>query len=352
MSDKKSVRLARQLRASWRDTWVLMREFAWPLLLFLLTVSGGGALYYRLAEIAGEPIGNPIKAAYHILGLTFLQPVVDFPHTWYLQLFYFLMPVVGIAILAQGVADFGVLLFNRRARGKEWEMAVASTFKDHIVLVGLGHLGFRVARHLREMDQDVVVIELDPNSDLIAGARSMDIPVITDDGTREIALEGAGIRSARALLVCTQNDSLNLQIALRARSLNPELHIVVRIFDDDFATSLEDQFGFRAFSSTGTAAPVFAAAAAGVDMTRPITVEGEALCLAHLQINSLSSLSGLNVEQVEAQYNVSVVLLRHGTDPANYHPPPDRMLSVGDAVAVLGSASDISVLAQKNNATG
>jgi Trk K+ transport system NAD-binding subunit len=297
-------------------------------------------------------VGNPIKAAYHVLGLAFLQPVVDFPQTWYLQLFYFLMPVVGIAILAQGVADFGVLLFNRRARGKEWEMAVASTYKNHIVLVGLGHLGFRVAQNLWEMDQEIVVIELDPTSDLIAAAHSMDIPVITDDATREAALEGAGIRTARALLVLTQNDSLNLQIALKAKNLNPDIQVVVRIFDDDFAMSLQDQFGFRAFSSTGTAAPIFASAAANVDMTRPITVEGEALCLAKLQIGSTSNISGLRVEDIEAQFNVSVVLLRSSDQPADYHPPPNRILAIGDTMAILGGTSDISILANKNNFIG
>ncbi len=43
--------------------------------------------------------------------------------------------------LAQGLTEFGALLFNRRLRSKEWEMVVASTFSNHIILVGLGHLG-------------------------------------------------------------------------------------------------------------------------------------------------------------------------------------------------------------------
>jgi voltage-gated potassium channel len=263
----------RKLRASFRDTGLLFRQFQWPLLIFMVAILGGGYLYYSLAVLAREPVDNLFEAIYHILGLTLLNPIEDFPTAWYLEAFYFIMPIVGIGILAQGVADFGVLLFNRRERSKEWEMAVASTFNNHIVLIGLGHLGFRVANHLYSMGQDVVVIELNPKADLVTSIQQLDIPVLVDDGTREVALKAAKVDKARAILLCTQDDSLNLQMALKARSLNPDIHVVMRIFDDDFAKALESQFGFRAFSATGTASPVFAAAASGVDMTRPITIE-------------------------------------------------------------------------------
>lgn len=58
------------------------------------------------------------------------------------------MPLLGLSILAQGLADLGGLLFNRRQRSQEWEMAIASTFDRHIVVVGLGHLGYRVVPQL------------------------------------------------------------------------------------------------------------------------------------------------------------------------------------------------------------
>ncbi len=75
---------------------------------------------------------------------------------------------------------------------------------------------------------------------------------------------------------------MNLQIALKARSLNPDIEVVIRIFDEDFAHSLQEQFGFTALSATEMAAPVFAAAAAGADVTNPISIEGQQLSLARL----------------------------------------------------------------------
>ncbi|HUM69672.1 MAG TPA: hypothetical protein PLK31_12610, partial [Chloroflexota bacterium] len=144
-------RRLRPLRAVWRDTLLLVRQFLWPLLLFGTAVFIGGLIYHNLARQLGEPIGSSDlgEAIYHVMGLTFFQPLGDeLPDDLRLELFYFLMPIIGLVVLALGLTDFGILFFNRRQRTKEWEMAVASTFNNHTVLVGLGHLGFRVAREL------------------------------------------------------------------------------------------------------------------------------------------------------------------------------------------------------------
>lgn len=227
-------------------------------------------------------------------------------------------------------------------------MAVASTFNNHVVLVGLGHLGFRVAKHLHSMGQDVVVIDVEPKADLVQSVQDLGIPVIADDSTREAALKAAVVPKARAIILCTQQDGLNLQIAMKARTLNPEIQVVIRIFDDEFANALREQFGFVAFSTSATASPIFAAAAAGVDMTRPITVEGQALCLASLQVTPQSKVNGLSVEDIERDFDVSVVLLRRKDEGPDFHPAPDRQITVDDTLAVLGGAPEISTVAQRN----
>ena len=338
----------RKLYISLRDTWLLFRQFQWQLLAFVVAIIGGGLLYGVLTVISVEQNISSSQAIYHILGLTFLQPIEEFPQTWYLQIFYFIMPIIGIGILAQGVADFGVLFFNRRERGKDWAMAVASTFKNHVVLIGLGHLGYRVTQNLHELGQDIVVIEIDPKADLVEKIQDLGIPILTDDGKREATLRAAGIEKAQAILLCTQNDSLNLQIALKARSINKDIRVIVRIFDDDFAAALQEQFQFKAMSATGRAAPAFAAAAAGVDMTRPITVEGEELSLASMIIENGSSIANLTIEDVEREYNLSVVLLRRSGEMPDYHPTASRLIVPNDTIAVFGGSTQISVLAQQN----
>src|SRR5215208_107041 len=177
---RSAVRL-RQWKAGWRDTLILLKEFQSPLLLFMVAVIGGGFAYAAIADLVGAPVHSLTEAIYIVLTAAFLQPVGEFPRYFGLQVFHFLMPLIGIIILAQGLADFGSLLFNRRTRNKEWEMAVASTMNKHIVLIGLGHLGYRVVQRLHEMGENVVAIELNPGTHTTVAAREMGIPVIQGD---------------------------------------------------------------------------------------------------------------------------------------------------------------------------
>jgi Trk K+ transport system NAD-binding subunit len=337
----------RRLRAGWRDTLILINEFKTPLIFFTVFVIGGGFAYFSLGLTVDEPVKSIGEAIYTILGATFLQPVGDFPKHIILQLFHFVMPLIGIFFLAQGLTDFGVLLFNRKSRGKEWEMAVASTMNQHIVLVGLGHLGFRVAQKLHEMGESVAVLEINLGTHTTAAARDMGIPVIQADARQPGSLEAANIEEARTIILASQNDAMNLQIALKARSLNPKIQVVIRIFDEDFAHALQEQFGFIALSATEMAAPVFAAAAAGADVTNPISVEGQLLGLARVTINPNALFANKTVGYVEDNYHLNIVLLRRNHN-SEMHPTDSCPLQVGDTLAVLGGPMQLNRLVHDN----
>ena len=339
--------VVRQWKATWRDTIILLNEFRAPLILFTVAVLGGGLAYAAIADLVGEPVQSLSEAIYIVLTAAFLQPVGDFPKYFGLQIFHFFMPVVGVVILAQGLADFGSLLFNRRARSKEWEMAVASTMNKHIVLVGLGHLGYRVAQRLYQMGESIVVVEIKLGTHTTNAAREMGIPVIQADARHAGALEGANIKDAKTIILASQEDAMNLQIALKARTLNPKIQVVIRIFDEDFAHALQEQFGFTALSATEMAAPVFAAAAAGADVTNPISIEGQQLSLARMTIPASSSLANKTVGYVEDNYHLNIILLRHDHQ-SEMHPTDTRPLHTGDTLAVLGGPEQLSRLMQDN----
>ncbi|MBV6452248.1 MAG: hypothetical protein DCC56_15190 [Anaerolineae bacterium] len=338
----------RNWMAAWRDTFILVNEFRTPVILFTIAVLVAAVAYHAISASIGEPVDGYTEAVYIALTSAFFQFNGEFPHNIYLQLFHIFMPIVGVSALALGLADFGSLFFNRQARNKEWEMAVASTMKKHTIIVGLGHLGFRIIQKLYEMDKQMVVVELDPATDLISAVQKMKVPVIQADATRPATLEAANIKNAQTIILASQNDAMNLQIALKARTLNPKVQVVVRIFDQDFAQSLRDQFGFAALSATEMAAPIFAAAAAGADVTNPITVEGQHLSLARFTIAPTSRLANKTVGYVEDNYQLNVILLRHD-QRSEIHPTDSRPLSAGDILAVLGTAEQLRKLMQHSH---
>lgn len=226
-------------------------------------------------------------------------------------------------------------------------MAVASTFNKHVILVGLGHLGYQVLNLLLKLEQEVVVIELNPKADLVSEVRKEGVPVIVDDANKQSVLEDAGITKANTLMLCTQKDALNLQIAVKARALNEDIQIVIRIFDQYFAQAIRDQFGFISMSSTEMSAPAFAAAAAGIEMTRPIAIEGHSLSLARLDIQHDSSLAGMSVREIEKSFNVSIVLIQCRSN-SDLHPLGDTIVEKESTIAVIAEPSVIKDLQKAN----
>ena len=346
---RRNKRYYKKLRAGWRDTVLLLKEFSWSLVLFSFVLVGGGLLFFHTSNLYGTPpVETRAEAIYNVLSLIFLQPPPgEFPSDWHLQLFYFLIPILGLGAIAQGFAEFSGLFFDRRKRSKEWEMAVASTFENHVIVIGLGHLGFQVIKNLIDLDMEVVVIELKPDADLVTEIQSYGIPVIADDANKQTALMHAGIQRAKTLMLCTQNDLLNMQIAIKGKALNPKIHVVARIFDQQFAKAIEDQFDFSALSSSVMAAPQFAATAAGLEITQPLNIEGENYSLAKLKIKSNSLLNGIKVGDLEQNYKCSLVAIL-GNEHSEFHPHNESIISGGETIILLSQPSEFKNLIEAN----
>jgi lactate dehydrogenase-like 2-hydroxyacid dehydrogenase len=194
------------VRAIFRDTSALLREFRRPIMLFLLATVGGGVLYGELLVRSGYPAIPLIDLPYIMLSLMVLQPPGAPPPEPHLIAFWYAMPVVAAIVIGRGAMDFARLFFNRNERRNAWEEAVASTYHNHVIILGIGHLGLRVARAVVEMGFEVVAIDNKITAERDLELNQIGVPLITADGRLASTLETAGLRSAQALIVCTSND--------------------------------------------------------------------------------------------------------------------------------------------------
>ncbi|SDO54133.1 TrkA-N domain-containing protein [Streptomyces sp. cf386] len=161
----------------------------------------------------------------------------------------------------------------------------------HVVLLGLGKIGTRVLTRLRELHIPVVCVEADPEARGMATARRLRVPVVLGDVTQEGVLEAAKIHRAHALLAVTSADTTNLEAALYARSVRPDLRVVLRLYDDDFATAVyrtlraaHPHASTRSRSVTHLAAPAFAGAMMGRQILGAIPVERRVLLFAEVDV--------------------------------------------------------------------
>jgi len=130
--------------------------------------------------------------------------------------------------------------------------------RGHIVVCGAGRIGGAVVDLLVQARKHVVVVDPSPDPYLMRLARKNAIDLLTGDATHEEVLELCDIPHAEALVVLTNKDPGNLEIALGARALRPDVPLVVRMENRTFAQATAALFGIATFSPAARSAPAFA----------------------------------------------------------------------------------------------
>ena len=112
--------------------------------------------------------------------------------------------------------------------------------KNHVIVCGLGRLGYFIVLELIQKNEKVIIIEQDENSNHIDYFRQLGAEVYLGDGRLPKVIKDVNIGEAKALISVINNDSLNLEIGLNARSHQPNVKLILRIFDDQMADKLKD----------------------------------------------------------------------------------------------------------------
>lgn len=331
-------RLRHILRAQLRDIRVLLSESRAALGLFVAIVLLGALVFHFVYTYPGSEQHPHFGVALHAtFALIFFETLLPFPEQWYLQILFFIIPILGLVTLADGVLRFGTALVNKQARGQKWQVAMASTFKGHVIICGVGRVGYRVIVELLKFGREVVAIEREPDGRFVDKAKGLGVAVIAADARRSSYLIQAGVERADAIIPCTDDELANLDIALEAREQNPSIKVVMRMFDTDLARRVEKGFGIHtAFSTSALAAPIFAAAAMRVDVKNSFYVGDTLLNLGEVVIERGASLVGWSVERLETELDLSVVCYQgHGI--ADLHPTPELCLRADDKILVLAT---------------
>jgi Trk K+ transport system NAD-binding subunit len=176
-----------------------------------------------------------------------------------LKLYTCLLMLLGssaLAILFSLITDVIV-----RARLEQLSGTRAAPHENHVVVVGLGHVAYRIVDELRRTDTETVVLEGTVQSEFADAVRAT-MPVLSGDPRTKEVLTRGDIGNAAAIIAATEDDILNLSVALAARELNPRIHAVVRLFDGEFAVKVRTHLKLdAAMSASEIAAPTFVAAA-------------------------------------------------------------------------------------------
>jgi len=344
----------RAVRALYRMVRTIWQEFRTPLIVFLAAVLVGGWAYGTLWNTihADDPsLHKPyIDMPYTMVTLMLLASPDEMPTQPELVIFWYMMPAIGAYVAGRGIFDFANLFFVSNERHKSWEAAMASTYSGHVIVLGVGHLGTRVVHQLVRMGFDVVAIDVQETPEKSSELKRLDVPLVLGDGRLQQTLEQAGARRALALIVCTSNDQMNLEVTMRARDLNPSLRIVVRMWEERFAAQIQHFLNVDAvLSTTSLAAPSFAAAALGIEITQTLPINGEDYSLIRLTVAAGSFMDGKTIAELQHAENTDIVLHSvRGAEEVRVHPAPDAVVRAGDTLVLFAHHSKVTEIVARN----
>jgi Trk K+ transport system NAD-binding subunit len=280
---------------------------------------------------------------------------------WGLKLFGIFLILVGVAatsILYGFVANFIVSRRIEQMLGRYR----ATEMEDHVIVCGLGTIGYPVVQGLLRQGKQVVVIEKNERGEFNNIVRHQGVPIIYGNAKLAELLRMAHIQRARAIAILTSDDLVNVETALTARAeyknnrhnrrQNHKLQVVLRLFDEELADRVAKTFDIKiAYSTAALAAPYFVGAALDYEVISTFYVERRPFIVAKLVIKRGSGLDGLTVQQFydKCQMWVTAFISAGNATPAKngthsepiFYPEAEASLQGGDTIYFIGSSEYI-----------
>jgi len=221
-------------RFFWIRIALFLRQSRWGLALLALWFALGTIIFCRVEHL-------PLREAF--LNAVYLR--VQPGSLWVLYAFW------GQCVLFGIVISIFILQALQRYNPQEGCRMLASEMKDHVIVVGHGHLGGHWVDHLRQTARAYVLIEKDSMAvdDLVRSGE----PVIVDDAKQESTLIEAGVDRARLIVITSNVIETALLVTKRARDRNKKATIIVRCYLDEFTEILESLGANEVISSSKSA---------------------------------------------------------------------------------------------------
>jgi voltage-gated potassium channel len=143
------------------------------------------------------------------------------------QLWTILLIVFGISLIGYaGISQIAQFLIEVPFLRNRAMLRRIRKMNDHYIICGYGRMGRVIAEEFRRRDQDVVVIEHDPEAVNILDEK--DFTYIEGSAIDDENLRKANIKKAKGLVAVLATDADNLFVALSARQMSSDVFILTR----------------------------------------------------------------------------------------------------------------------------
>lgn len=172
-----------------------------------------------------ESFGDALYGAMKVTATVGPNSVVDHGPVW-LKLYATATIAAAIVLVAVFTASVVHRFMNPRLTGVVGRRTVPRS--GHVVVVGLGQVGFRLCLELRALGIPVVAVESEASGPFVRLAAQRKIPVVIGNGMDRYVLERLSLGRARALAAVTSEELINVTVSVAALAVQPDLRTVLR----------------------------------------------------------------------------------------------------------------------------
>ncbi len=268
-----------------------------------------------------------------------------------------LVKIFGIVLMFVGTACLAALLgiitdYLVKANLNEALGLRRRKMKDHIIVCGLGNVGYRVVQWLYNIDEKVIAIEKNEDAKFVRTVRSLKVPVVIGDMSVPGTLDRAFIGDAKCLIAATAKDLLNIETALNARAVNKDIRLVLRVFDTNLAEKLQTGMDIDiALSTSALSAPAFAMAAVNPSVVGSFYVADDLMLNLEIRIAEGSQLAAMSSKQFLEKGEFALLAhQRAETGERTLVPNKDIAFAPGDTITVAAARKSEPLLYKLNAA--
>lgn len=223
-----------------------------------------------------------------------------------------------------------------------------------IIIIGDGKVGYSLAEYLSKEDNDVTIIDKNPEA-LRKANDYLDVMCIKGNGVSTKILMEAGVNEADLLIAATASDEMNMVCCLTGKKLGAD-HTIARIRDPEYAdelTLLKRELGLNLVIN-----PERAAAREIARMLRfPHAMNVEVFAkgrveMVEIRVTEGMPVEGMKLKDISSRISHSILIGAVLRKDTAIIPKGDFRIRVDDTIYVVGQPSSISGFFRRNGLSG
>ncbi|NJL09585.1 MAG: TrkA family potassium uptake protein [Calothrix sp. SM1_7_51] len=206
---------------------------------------------------------------------------------------------------------------------------------NHIVLIGLGRVGTRVAKFLQNWNKSFLGVD-----SVVPQANTLtQVPLVIDNLSN--ALDKVNLKEARSVVIVTNDEMVNLQLAIIAQKINPNIPVIIRTTDPNFSNDIKKLLPkAKAMCIYALSAEAFVVAALGENILDVLRLNEQTILITEYTIRQNDTLNGLRLSDVAYGYGV-VPIFYQKPNEESLMPSNNIKLESGDRLVVVAGIESL-----------